>query len=359
MSPTGPKPDALWLARKHATAHVVTALLPAVHRAPLPLDVPLRVGYLRVDKRVGEVLLQTPIFHAHKAARPQDTVVAIVHPGMVRVLKEQPHLDLVLPFCWRGFPVLGSARALWHGLRQLKLDVVVDCGDPSLLSLGHLLAARSVHARWRIGFARGPAASQYTHPVEVPAALHEASARAALLQPFNITAPPTLKWVPHPASLVQVGGEDVVALMGAQKGMHAVVCPGGRLAWRRGGPAHFGAAARVLQQSGRTVWLAPGPGEQELVAQVLALAPECRVLPNTDLDQLGAVMAAAGLTVCNNSGTMHLSVAVAAPTFALFVHMDPTRWGHGLPHRMHVVEGEESRAIKTLTASLQEWQARA
>jgi ADP-heptose:LPS heptosyltransferase len=57
--------------------------------------------------------------------------------------------------------------------------------------------------------------------------------------------------------------------------------------------------------------------------------------PPTNLDELAALMRAAGLTVTNNTGPMHLSVAVGAPTLGLFLRMDMERWGHAYPpHRM-------------------------
>ena len=57
--------------------------------------------------------------------------------------------------------------------------------------------------------------------------------------------------------------------------------------------------------------------------------------PPTNLDELAALMRAAGLTVTNNTGPMHLSVAMGAPTLGLFLRIDMERWGHPQrPHRM-------------------------
>jgi ADP-heptose:LPS heptosyltransferase len=356
MATVGPKQGGLWLWRKQATAQIITALLPAARPAPLPLERPLHVGYLRFDRRVGEVLLQTPLFHAHKAARPQDRLTAIVHPGMVRLLKNQPHLDAVVPFAWRGFPLTSEARGLLASLRALELDVLVDCSDPTIFSVGHVMAARLARAPFRVGFNRGPAASHFTHPVDVQLPVHEASARASLLLPFGVQAPPTLLFAPHPKAPTLFNGRDVAAWMRSEPGKHAMVCPGGRLAWRRGGADHFAAMSTALMDLGRTVWLAPGPGEDELIAQVLQLAPGANVLPATDLDQLGDLMQAAGVTVCNNSGTMHLAVAVGSRTFALFVHMDPVRWGHHQPqHRMVTLDLADKGGAQALADGVTSW----
>ena len=63
----------------------------------------------------------------------------------------------------------------------------------------------------------------------------------------------------------------------------------------------------------------------------MSAVPGTRLAPPTDLDGLAALLATAGCTVCNNSGPMHLSVAVGAPTLALFLKMDPERWGYREP----------------------------
>jgi ADP-heptose:LPS heptosyltransferase len=115
----------------------------------------------------------------------------------------------------------------------------------------------------------------------------------------------------------------------------AVVNPGGRLGWRRIPPEAFASAARALIASGRNPIVTWGPGEEELARTVVALAPGAQLAPPTSIDELAALMRSAGLTVCNNTGPMHLSVAVGAPTLGLFLRMDMARWGHPHPpHRM-------------------------
>ncbi|MFY0575310.1 glycosyltransferase family 9 protein [Cystobacter fuscus] len=119
-----------------------------------------------------------------------------------------------------------------------------------------------------------------------------------------------------------------------------------RLAPRRGQPRRtarlaphpsraFAAGARALLASGRTPIVTWGPGEEELARSVVAAAPGALLAPPTNIDELAALMRDAGLTLCNNTGPMHLSVAVGAPTLGLFLHMDMARWGHPYPpHRM-------------------------
>jgi ADP-heptose:LPS heptosyltransferase len=115
----------------------------------------------------------------------------------------------------------------------------------------------------------------------------------------------------------------------------AVLNPGGRLGWRRIPPEAFASAARALLALGRVPIVTWGPGEEELARTVVAGAPGAQLAPPTNLDELAALMRSAGLTVCNNTGPMHLSVAMGVPTLGLFLRIDMERWGHPAPpHRM-------------------------
>jgi ADP-heptose:LPS heptosyltransferase len=115
---------------------------------------------------------------------------------------------------------------------------------------------------------------------------------------------------------------------------YAVINPGGRLAGRRIPESEFAAAARALLQTGLIPVVTWGPGEEEMARLVCQGAPGAVRAPPTDIHALASLMKLSTLTVCNNTGPMHLSVAVGTPTLAFFIHLNPLRWGHGdPPHR--------------------------
>ena len=98
-----------------------------------------------------------------------------------------------------------------------------------------------------------------------------------------------------------------------------------------------------------------GPGEEPLVDAVLARCPGAVRAPATTIDQLAALMRGAVVTVCNNTGPMHLSVAVGCPTLGLFLFMEVARWGHDFaPHRMLDLTGvvEPGRAVRAAVAEI-------
>ncbi|HZN91282.1 MAG TPA: glycosyltransferase family 9 protein, partial [Myxococcales bacterium] len=173
--------------------------------------------------------------------------------------------------------------------------------------------------------------------VAVPA---RADTRREVLQRVNLLAPLggvpqdldrlSFRAIPAPAGEVARLCEEA-----RRGGGRAVLNPGGRLGVRRIPPAAFAAAGRALLMAGRRPIVTWGPGERALAEEVAAGCPGAELAPPTDLDQLAALIDACGLTVCNNTGPMHLSVAVGAPTLAFFLRIDVERWGHPFPpHRM-------------------------
>jgi len=309
-----------WFA-KLALAALVAALAgrpgrPARARAALAAPGPRRVLLVRVDNRVGEALLMTPLLDALHARGHR--VEALVHPRVRRVLDGHPALARLWDTSRRG-RVLGQ-------LRREAFEVVVNCGNWEVAAATSAIASRLVAPRAALlGPANAPSRWLVDVPVPpLPGVKSEVRQRLHLLSPLlGEGLDPTLSFRPLAPGPAPAGGRP-----------YAVVNPGGRLGYRRLPPATFAAAARALLVAGVTPVVAWGPGEEALAGAVAAAAPGALVAPPTDLSQLASLLAGARLAVTNNTGPMHLAVAVGCPTLALFLHMDVARWGHGPPHRM-------------------------
>jgi heptosyltransferase III len=302
-------------------------------RAPERLASARRVLLVRVDDRVGEALLLTPLLAALKARTPPLHVEALVHLRCARVLEAHPLLDGLWTLDRRHL-FLGP---LAKGIRAVRAkgpwDLVVDCGNWQVPSVTSALVARLV-ARQAVLVGPGVWPTRLLDDVSVQKRDDTASEvvqRLHLLSPLLGEVPRYGLSFRRPQ--VAVALRPLLTEVGASP--HAVLLPGGRLGWRRIPPEVFAAAARALQTAGRRAVVAWGPGEEALARAVANAAPGALLAPATDLDALAALLAAAGCTVCNNSGPLHLSVAVGAPTLGLFLKMDPARWGYAFaPHRM-------------------------
>jgi ADP-heptose:LPS heptosyltransferase len=283
-----------------------------------------RVLLVRVDARVGEALLMTPLCTALKRRTPATEVHLLAHPGMLRVLSGHPDIDRLAAY---------STRAV-RQLRAERFEVVVDCTNhtaPSTTAavISRLCAPHGVVIGPRGG---GLGALRDVEVPPLPGTRREVLQRGHLLSPLpGVHIEDRLSFRPVRPAAGAVSG----LVEAAWRGGHAVVNPGGRLGARRIPPEAFAAAARALMARGRRPVITWGPGEEGLARTVVEGAPGSLLAPPTSIDDLAALMDACRLTVCNNTGPMHLSVAVGAPTLAFFLRIDVERWGHPWPpHRM-------------------------
>ncbi|TYP87149.1 glycosyltransferase family 9 protein [Blastococcus xanthinilyticus] len=114
----------------------------------------------------------------------------------------------------------------------------------------------------------------------------------------------------------------------------AVVHPGAAFPGRRWPAERFAAVARYLAAAGLDVRITGGPAEVELARSVAGQAGlgESAVLAGrTTSLELAAVVAAARLVVCGDTGVAHLATAYRRPSVVLFGPVSPLLWGP--PHR--------------------------
>src|SRR5512141_3191811 len=103
-----------------------------------------RVLLVRVDDRVGEALLTTPLAVALKRLRPAPRVDVLVHRKTARVLDGHPAVDRILTLDRR---LLGLGP-LAPGIRAVRSAgpwaVVVDCGNWEVPGVTSALVSRLV-----------------------------------------------------------------------------------------------------------------------------------------------------------------------------------------------------------------------
>jgi heptosyltransferase-2 len=92
-------------------------------------------------------------------------------------------------------------------------------------------------------------------------------------------------------------------------------------------PEHYAALAKALAQDGASVWVLGGPSEAATARQIAEAAGErVRGLTGTDLRNAVLALAAADVSVTNDSGLMHVSAALGTPTVAIFGPTSPWHW---------------------------------
>lgn len=110
----------------------------------------------------------------------------------------------------------------------------------------------------------------------------------------------------------------------------AVVHPGAAHPGRRWPADRFAAVARHLADAGHDVRITGGPAEVSLareVAGAAGLAEDAVLAGRTTALELAAVVAAARLVVCGDTGVAHLASAYRRPSVVLFGPVSPALWG--------------------------------
>lgn len=285
-----------------------------------------RVVVVRIDNRVGEALLTTPLVDALSKTHE---VHLVVHPKCARVLEGLPGLAGLHVFERRWLWSLGFSAPV-RALRALSRDaVVVNAASWVEYSGTPALVSRLIGAH---GCVVGPAVGPARLMVDVPVVArtdtkNEVEQRLHLLSGV-VSAPRGAMGFRAPRSTA-----SVEALVKAHA-RFAVVNPGGRLGARRVPSAVFSGVTKALVARGVTPLVTWGPGEESLADEVLRAGAGVKA-PPTSLDELAYLMAQSQVVVCNNTGPMHLAVAVKARTVALFWKMPVEQWGHlAAPHVM-------------------------
>ncbi len=95
-------------------------------------------------------------------------------------------------------------------------------------------------------------------------------------------------------------------------------------AWPHG---HYAELARALVKDGASVWILGGPSEKPLAKKIVEVAGNrVRDLTGNDLRDAILALAAADVSVTNDSGLMHVSAAIGTPMVAIFGPTSSWHW---------------------------------
>ncbi|HUJ78788.1 MAG TPA: glycosyltransferase family 9 protein [Nitrospiria bacterium] len=285
----------------------------------------------------GDIIHTLPVLDAIHRSWPQTAVDWIVKPEWTPLLEGHPMLREVLsfPMSWQAW------RRTVPIVRKRRYDLVLDL--QGLLRSGVLTLFTG--APVRIGFANGREGSPwcYSRRINLPAGSVTVSAdspRAPLHAierylylareagvsyqgPVRFPLPPWAdaeRWADRCWDEAGIRPEDRVC----------VIHPAARWATKRWPADRFALLAdRLTEEQGWRVIFVAGAGDraQATAVTVLTRRPHLDLSGRTTIPQLAALLRRASLMVTNDSGPMHLAVAVGTPVVALFGPTDPRAVG--------------------------------
>lgn len=277
---------------------------------------------------LGDVLHALPTLAALGAALPEAKIDWAVEDRAADFLRGRPELRHVHVLARRTWAGVLRFRA---ALRAEEYDLVVDLQG----NFKSGAVTRSARSGSRVGLDRALSREAnhlfLSRRVDLPrSARHRvernlAMAAAAIGRPLAYRAPPMPRSEEagsQAAALLRDAGLD-------ERGGHVLLHPGTSAfgAFKRLPADRMGALARRLVADGHPVAVSEGPGESELVADVLAACKEARRLAPPSVATWSEVVARARMVVAPDTATLHLAALHGVALLGLYGPKDPTVYG--------------------------------
>jgi heptosyltransferase-1 len=302
---------------------------------------------------VGDVVHTIPLLNQLRRRYPSARIDWLVKPAIAELLRhhpavsnviEFPHPDAAMPWTGAG-RWLSSVPRLVSDLRVPRYDLVVDMqgqirsavcalltGAPVRIGFDRPRAevrrasARKLPARaYRHGWtgAREGSWIAYSHHLRIPTLDMHAVDRylrvgemlgiAEGAADFSFTIPPAA--LDRAKALLRAHN---VAIDGDRPDI-VLLAPGTVWETKQWAAAGFAEVAKHCLRRGRTVVLVGSPNETAICRRVAAEAPGVIDLcGQTTLSELAALTSLSAIAVTNDSGAMHLAVALGRPTISVF-----------------------------------------
>jgi len=297
---------------------------------------PSRIAIVK-PSALGDILHSLPVLTALRRRFPNAHMTWLVNRSYEVLLQGHPDLDATLPFDrhpYRAGIVAGfrNQSAFRRNLRGANFDLAIDL--QGLFRSGLLAWLSGAKTRVGLSSAREGSRMFYTHVIQdggfevhavdrywkVVEAFGDAPATKSFALPVQ---PEARRWVEQ-------------RLAGLPRPWLAVGA-GARWLTKRWPPAHFAELVRRAQgRFGGTALLIGTPDERPLAedAANLIAGPKQIFAGETNLSQLTALLAVSDVVVANDTGPLHLAVALGRPVVAPYTCTSVRKTGpYGQFHR--------------------------
>ncbi len=278
---------------------------------------PTRIALIK-PSALGDILNALPVLAALRRRFPDAHLAWVVNRGYAPLLERHPDIDELIPFD-RAAPrggTLGGAVAFVRFLRLLRrrrFDLAIDL--QGLLRSGLMTLATGAPLRVGLASSREGARWCYTHRVDDVTGVGHAVDRCwRVAEALGAAGPMSFA-----LAVDEPERRWALDTLAAWPRPWIAVGAGARWRTKRWPPEHFAALLRraVAQFGGTAVFL--GAADEADVSRAVAAAfggPALDLTGRTTLPRLAAVLAAADVLLANDTGPLHLAVALGRPVVA-------------------------------------------
>lgn len=273
---------------------------------------------------IGDVLFSTPFIRAVREAYPDSHIACLLHPRCVEMLESNPRLDEIIIYDEEGVhkSFWGKVKLISE-LRKKNFDIAFILHRSFTKALITYLAG----IRQRIGYETKKRWFVLTKGVEEPAGeTHKVEYFLAIAEAAGIkTRKRSYEFVVTDADRKSIDGLLEREGVGREEKI-VVINPGGNWDPKRWPKENFAKLAdQIAKRFNARIILSGAKKDIGLAQDIKDLMEAKPVITagKTNLKQLGALLERSDLVVANDSGPMHMAVAVGAKVIALFGPTSP------------------------------------
>jgi len=274
---------------------------------------------------VGDVIHTLPVLTRLRERYPDAQIDWVITPACEDLVRWHPALDGVISYPRReafGAKGLKMLRQIMGG----RYDLVVDMHG-QLRTAALVLASG---APVRIGFSRTREGAKYsyTHHIPVPSMDFHAADRNLWLGDLLGFPTDHPDFTIHTPPEAELEADRTLARIGYAGQPFAAMFPGTQWETKHWPVEGFVDVCRYLTRRGMKILLA-GAGRDQIANDAVARAfPEATdICGQTSLAGLAAILRRSSLCVTNDSGPMHMAVALGRPLVSAFGPTSPVRTG--------------------------------
>jgi heptosyltransferase-3 len=270
-------------------------------------------------RRLGDVLLATPLLRSLRRAYPDATIDVLVYAGQEGMLEGNPDCNSVIGV--EPYPGRAAYARLLRGMwRRYDLAVTTQANDRSH-AYAWLFARRRVglvpDERWSSAWKR---ASCSAYAVLDDVSTHTVVQNLVLADLLGIAR----RYEVVPPSVGYGNGIEGIEL----EGSYAVLHPYPKFAYKQWTPEGWLRFIAWLERRGLRVVLSGSADPQEKAYNArLASGTVVDLTGRLRLAELSALYSKARLFVGPDTSTTHLAAACGVPTLAMYGPTNPVKWG--------------------------------
>jgi len=275
--------------------------------------------------RAGDTIASIPVFRAIKESLPQSHLTAFANSYIQDILERIDGLDNLVIY-EKGSSFFQRAKAA-RKLHSRQFDLAVDLTCDYTFEGG--LWAYLSGAKYRVGYNTNQRGFLFNRPVK-----HDKKNVPAVDEILSILKSMNLETRDKSLRLsASTEAKETIKLLLREKGIKKgdlliAIHPGGHYPTQRWLMERFAELAdRLIKKYGAQIILIGGPKEEELATEIKKnMSNTPLIFLSQPVKNLLALIQTCHLLICNNSGPLHLAVALDTPTVSTMGPTIPERW---------------------------------